>query len=244
MLEEFYKDEEIREYLNYFPKDHWKKSIYLALLYGIRQIKEKKYLKKINYLENILANPGKTPRKSVKNPRGHESNVPKTYKLYQNNLTAPTESKENLLVKVLSSPGNNSEKKPRTMPKYLKNVESKIKLSVQKDLANYKKEFFSSPKSNTAVDLEAPTNITELLCSPIEKSDSQIPLPVKNYKKELFSSPKYKRKYNRSLPDLLEVVEPKIYPIEKLKNHPNEPDIGKIAERFLSNPYTRILSPL
>ena len=66
MLDEFYKDPEIREYLKIFPKDQWKKCIYLSLLYGIRQIKEEHSIQKLISLENLTNQRGKQQKNNHK----------------------------------------------------------------------------------------------------------------------------------------------------------------------------------
>lgn len=192
MLEELCKDFEIKNYLEAFPKVHWKKCIHLSLLYAIRQIQEEKFILNVNTLEQIVPKARKTQKKNLGNRKSPKCQRP--------NTSIPTFVKEKVLQpgNRLSSP-NFLEKKFKNMPKYLKNVESKIKIDVQKDVAMH------------------------------------------NYKKEILTSPKYQRKFNKSLPDLIEVVEPNTCPLESVKK--GMKDIGEIAEKFLNNPFTRVLSP-
>lgn len=196
MIEDLAKDPEIQAFLSLFPKDHWNKCVYYTLLYGIRAMKRETSYSKLTMLESLVmpksqsTKNGKKEKESLK-PGKFECTVP----------TMPTEPKEKPLSskRICSPPGGRESKKFKT-PRYLKNVQSKIKEDVQKDLA------------------------------------------IHRYEKEVLTSPTYRKKCNRSLPELLEVQEPNICPIEKIEKK-NGVGLVSLAERFLNNPFTKILSP-
>ena len=198
MLEELCKDPEIRNYLNSFPKDQMITSVYLTLLYGIRQLKSKLSIIKISTIENLIgpANLQKPKKRGSFHLQNSKLNSP-TYE--RSSLSANLKEKISNLNR-LSSP-TISEKKAKIVPNYLKNVQSIIKPDIQKDLA------------------------------------------IHQYKKEIFAFPVHSKNFNKSLPDLLEVAEPSICPLATVTNKRKELEIGKLAENFLKNRYTRVLSP-
>lgn len=205
MLEDLRKDQEIQDFLSSFPKEQWNKCIYYSILYGIRQIKQILSNPKISAIETLINIRGKVSKSRRKSSKNHETPQPKLSKFDRPNTSLPGEIKEKnpQNSKRYSSPTMtiNNDKKQRIVPKYLKNVQSKIKDDVQKDLA------------------------------------------LHNHKKETLNSPHYRMKYNKSLPDLLEVKEPNTCSIEKYRSKDLELGMGKLAEKFLNNPYARVLSP-
>jgi hypothetical protein len=192
MIEDLFKDPEISAYLSLFPKDHWNKCIYFTLLYGIRSIKRETSYSKLSMLESLVSQrASKRPKKSKNEAKNYENLTP----------TLPTEPQEKPFIsKRLSSPPVTRESKKFKTPRYLKNVQSKIKDDVQKDLA------------------------------------------IHRYEKEVLNSPTFRKKCNRSLPELLEVKEPKLCPIKNIENG-EKTGLVTLAERFLNNPFTKILSP-
>lgn len=197
MIEELLKDPEIQTYLHIFPKDHWNKCIYLTLLHGIRSIKRETSYSKLSLLESLVRpqDPTKTTKKTktieIPTAKAQREDRPST-QMTQNPKEKRPSSKR------FTSPAN--EKKAYKMPSYLKNVESKIKSDVQKDLA------------------------------------------IHRYEKEAVTSPSYRKRCNRSLPELLDIKEPNTCPIERININDGD-RLVKLAEKFLSNPYTKILSP-
>lgn len=197
MIEELIKDPEIQNYLHIFPKDHWNKCIYLTLLYGIRSIKRETSYSKLSFLENLVLH--RDTGKSVKKNRAVEIPSAKTPREDRPSTQAAPRIKEKRVeTRRVNSPPQ--EKKHYKMPRYLKNVESKIKSDVQKDLA------------------------------------------IHRYEKEAVNSPTYRKRCNRSLPELLDIKEPNTCPIDRIDRNDGD-RLVKLAEKFLKNPYTKILSP-
>ena len=54
MIDELYRDREIREYLSYFSKEQLARCMHLSLLYGIRKIKEEGSTINLNSLEELV----------------------------------------------------------------------------------------------------------------------------------------------------------------------------------------------
>ena len=205
MIDELYKDREIREYLRNFSKEQLARCMHLSLLYGIRKIKEEVKCVNLNSLEELVGEGSKYHKPSTKPKKQAGISVIRSPKYQRPNTSIPTSYKEKNShpPKRFSSPsaGSVNDKKYKAVPSYLKNVQSKIKTEVQKDLAMHQ------------------------------------------YRQEVLTSPKYRRKFNKSLPDLIEVTEPNTCPLESVKHQLQGLEIGKIAENFLNNPFTKVLSP-
>ena len=205
MIDELYRDREIREYLSYFSKEQLARCMHLSLLYGIRKIKEEGSTINLNSLEELVGQSRIDHSLGAKSKMIAGGSVMKSPKYLRPTTSIPTSYKEKNShpPKRYSSPSSASvnDKSHRTVPKYLVNIQSKIKYDVQKDLAMHQ------------------------------------------YRKEILVSPRYNREGNGSLPDLIEVTEPNTCPVESVKHKIQELEIGKIAEKFLNNPLSKILSP-
>jgi hypothetical protein len=225
MLEQLSKNPEIQSFLDDFPKHQWRKCIEGGLLLGIRKLRERP--SKTNY-SDILIILGETQedsirialqnmRKEIEEISGKVETMEKRPKI-DSNLKIPrintseseiikpskreSPSRGSLKSKQLNLPRQNSygsisKPQERKIPKYLKNVKSKIKGEVMKDIEEFVKH---ESRSGSVAEFERSNSGRELR-------------------------------------------EPNVMPLDRVKSLKNEEnEVFKIADDFLSNPFTSYLS--
>ena len=109
--------------------------------------------------KNSLKSLGKKPPPEIKTPKKSERKTEETprFQKHSPNKYSISPIRSRVPSKTISQERNKSssqwylakpQPKPRTIPKYLKNVDSKIKYEVQKDIANYKSLIESMPEDS------------------------------------------------------------------------------------------------
>lgn len=227
MLEQLSKNPEIQTFLDDFPKHQWRKCIEGGLLLGIRRLRENN--RKPTYTD-ILSILGETQedsirialqnmRKEIEEISGKVETIEKRPK-FDTNLKIPKiNTLDPELVKPLkrespirsssrskqinlprqNSYGTLTKATDRKIPKYLKNVQSKIREDVHKHIAEFSSK--TESRSNSVTDYEGKINSSR------------------------------------------ELREPNVLPIEKIKYlKQQENEVFRIADDFLSNPFTSYLS--
>ena len=210
MLEQLSKNPEIQTFLDDFPKHQWRKCIEGGLLLGIRKLREKPTKPSYSDILTILGETQEDSirialqnmRKEIEEISGKVEIMEKRPKI-DNNLKIPriaTSESEILKPCKRESPGRGPNKpkqihlprqnsygsisKPqeRKIPKYLKNIQSKIKPDVKKDIEVYTK---SESRSNSVVDFESRTNSGRELKEPNVMSIDKV-RNLKNEENEVF----------------------------------------------------------
>ena len=210
MLEQLSKNPEIQSFLDNFPKHQWRKCIEGGLLYGIRKLRENSSKPSYSDILTILGETQEDSirialqnmRKEIEEISGKVEIIEKRPKI-DNNLKIPRiaiSEAEFLKPSKRESPGRGSTKpkqvhfprqrsyssisKPqeRKIPKYLKNVQSKIKCDVKKDIEVYVK---GESRSNSVVDFESRTNSGRELKEPNVMSLDKV-RSLKNEENEVF----------------------------------------------------------
>ena len=182
MLEVLTKNPEIQEFLDGFPKHQWRKCIEGAIVVGIRQMKEmpKKVSysdilvvlgeKQEDTIRIALQNMRKeieelsgTVERIESRPRfDHDLRIPKI-NTSEIDLVKPSKrespgrsssrSKQQITAPRQNSYGNIPKSTDRKIPKYLKNVKSKIKGEVLKDIAVFSNK--SDARSSSVTEFES-----------------------------------------------------------------------------------------
>jgi len=227
MLEQLSKNPEIQSFLDDFPKHQWRKCIEGGLLLGIRKLREN--FSKPSF-PDILSILGETQedsirialqnmRKEIEEISGKVETIEKRPKIDTNlkipkintldpELVKPSKRESPIRSssrsKQINLPRQNSygtlaKTSDRKIPKYLKNVQSKIRQDVHKDIVEFTSK--SDSRSNSVNEYEGKTNNSR------------------------------------------ELREPNVLSIDKVKfMKQQENEVFKIADDFLSNPFTSYLS--
>lgn len=180
MLEQLSKNPEIQNFLDTFPKHQWRKCVEGGLLYGIRKMKEhnrQPTYQDILYIlgesqEDTIRTALKSMRKEIEELSGkvesietrpridHNLKIPKiitkeTNHIKPNKRDSPvssSKSKNTPLIPRQNSYGTISKPQDRKIPKYLKNVQSKIKEDVHKDIVSFEHKNDARSYSVTEID--------------------------------------------------------------------------------------------
>ena len=207
MFEVLSKNPEIQSFLDGFQKHQWRKCIEGTIVYGIRKLKELQKKTSYQDILTILGeNQEDTIRSALQNMRKEIEELSGTVERIESrpridqNLKIPkinTSDLEFIKPNKRESPGRSSSRskqsatvprqnsygsipKPndRKIPKYLKNVQSKIKGEVLKDIAEFSNK--SDVRSNSVTDYESRVNASRELREP-----NVIPIEnIKNFKHE------------------------------------------------------------
>ncbi|OMJ75677.1 hypothetical protein SteCoe_25115 [Stentor coeruleus] len=165
MLEQLSKNPEIQSFLETFPKHQWRKCIEGGLLYGIRKMKEhnckptyqdilhilgesqedtirtalKSMRKEIEELSEKVESIETKPRidRNLKIPKIITKEIDSIKFNKRGSPMSSSKSKNTPLIPRQNSYGMISKPQDRKIPKYLKNVQSKIKEDVHKDIVTF-----------------------------------------------------------------------------------------------------------
>lgn len=207
MLEVLSKNPEIQNFLSGFPKHQWRKCIEGTIVYGIRKLNsQKKTLTYQDMLEILGENQEDTIRTALQNMRKEIEELSGTVERIESrpkidqNLKIPkisttdleflkpnkrespgrssSRSKQPIFVPRQHSYGNIPKSTDRKIPKYLKNVKSKIKGEVLKDIAQFSNK--SENRSNSLNEYDSGVNSSRELREP-----NVMPLDkIKGFKQE------------------------------------------------------------